>query len=92
MSKIKVDAEPLILSRDEISNGFVLSAAEFTMPSIRGMEVDPTEKSISRLTQPAKLRRNPRDEHGSDYHLRLTRFDSFRVMVPVILAEMDSLT
>ena len=91
MSKIKVDAEPLILSQDEMRNGFIMSA-EFTMPSIRGMEVDPTEKSISRLTQPAKLRRNPRDEHGSDYHLRLTRFDSFRVMVPVILAEMDSLT
>lgn len=91
MPKIRVDAEPLTLSQEEIDRGFVMSA-EFTMPLIRGMRVDSTEKSITRLTQPARLRRNLRDERGSDYHLKLTRFDTFRVMVPVILAEIDSPT
>ena len=92
MSRIRVDAEPLILYPSEIRQGLVMSAAEFKMPVINGMKIDPVLKVTNRLTQPAKLRHNPRDEFGSDYHLRLTRFNTFRVMVPVIFAEMDSLT
>lgn len=93
MPKIRLDAEPLVLSRADIHNGFVMSA-EFRMPLVHfgTNEVDPVQKVKLQLTQPARLRRNPLDEHGNNYHLNLTRFNSFRVMIPVILAEIDEPT
>lgn len=93
MPKIRLDAEPLILSRADIHNGFVMSA-EFRVPFVHfgSMEVDPVQKVKLQLTQPVKLRRNPLDEHGNNYHLNLTKFNTFRVIVPVILAEIDKPT
>lgn len=93
MSKIRVDAEPLVLSQKDIYNGFVQSAT-FKMPLVHfgTNEVDPVQKVKLQLTQPVRLRHNLRDEHGNEYHLKLTRFNSFRVMVPVILAEIEEPT
>lgn len=94
MPKIRVDAEPLILSSEDIkrigAGWFVESAGLITMPLIKGMEVSQDEKMTSKLTQPVKLRRNLEDK--TQFHFNLTRFNCFRIMVPVILAEIDEPT
>lgn len=90
MPKIRVDAEPLLLPVENMDGVFVPAGTDFEMPRIRGMEVDGTQRVRDQLTQPARLRCNRRDEHGSFYHLRLTRHEVFTIMVPVILAETDS--
>lgn len=89
MSKIRVDAEPLFLLDKERGPSYLPVGTVFQMPRIHGMEVDGAHRVLDRLTQPARLRRNPRDERGSYYHLRLTRHEVFTVMVPVILAEIN---
>lgn len=94
MPRIRVDAEPLILSSEDIkrigAGLFVESAEIITMPLIKGMKISQDKKMTSELTQPVKLRRNLEDK--TQFHLRLTRFNCFRIMVPVILAETDEPT
>ncbi len=91
MPKIRVDAEPITLSSEDIRRSreglFIENAITFTMPLIKGMKVDQTKKIISELTQPVRLRRNFDDK--SQYHLKLTRFNEFTITVPVVLAEIE---
>lgn len=87
MPKIRVDAEPLCLTDEDRNENYVPAGTPFLRPRMYGMEVDGVHRVPDLLTQPARLRRNPRDEHGSYYHLRLTRHGVFTVMVPVILSE-----
>ena len=80
------------VSTHEVVLTYLPAGTVFLMPRIEGMKVDATRRVADRLAQPAKLRRNPRDGNGSEYHLNLTRFNDFRVVVPVILAEIDEPT
>ena len=93
MPKIRVDAEPLILYPEDIRRGkdglFVESAKPIAMPLFKGDKVDLAERMTNELSQPVRLRCNSKDK--TQYHLRLTRFNDFTVMVPVILAETDEL-
>jgi hypothetical protein len=90
MPKIRVEAEPINVSIYDLvrqSGGWCIDQAQFTMPKIpkKGETVTDNEKVTDQLTQPVKVRGNHTDQHGSHNHLKLTRFNDFTVMVPVII-------
>ena len=89
MPKIRVDAEPINVSIfDQVwqNGGWYITNAEFKMPKLgQNGEIDQTETVTGQLTRPVKIRSNREDQHGSRNHLRLTRFNDYRIIVPVIL-------